>query len=74
MMEDQIKHIIREETLFAGIRKPVKSREELIPRMQAAMQICGDKITGPVVNIFRFDTLVDGFDSGNRLSGRFRSG
>ena len=62
-MEDQIKHIIREETLFAGIRKPVKSREELIPRMQAAMQICGDKITGPVVNIFRFDTPVDGFDS-----------
>ena len=25
--ENQIKHIVRQETLFAGIRKPIKSRD-----------------------------------------------
>jgi len=62
-LDNQIKHIFREETLFAGIRKPIKTRADLIPRMQAVKDACGDRITGPMVHIFRFDTPVDGYDS-----------
>jgi effector-binding domain-containing protein len=62
-MKNNVEHIIREETLFAGIRKPIKSREELIPRIQEVKDACGDKIQGPLVHILRFDTPVDGFDS-----------
>ena len=58
-----MKQVVREETLFAGIRKPIKNREELIPRIQEVTDLCGDKILGPMVHIFRFDTPVDGFDS-----------
>lgn len=61
--ENNIKHIIREETLFAGIRKPIKSREELLPRIEEITSVCGDEIVGPLVHIFRFDTPVDGYDS-----------
>ncbi len=31
--DNQVKHVVREETLFAGIRAPIKTREELIPRI-----------------------------------------
>ena len=62
-MKNNIEHIIREETLFAGIRKPIKCREELTPRIQEVKDVCGDKIQGPLVHILRFDTPVDGFDS-----------
>ncbi len=62
-MENEVKHVIRGETLFAGLRKPIKSREELIPRIQQVKDACGDNICGPVTHIFRFDTPVDGFDS-----------
>jgi len=62
-MKNKVEHIIREETLFAGIRKPIKSREELPPRIQEVKDICGDEIQGPLVHILRFDTPVDGFDS-----------
>jgi len=61
--ENKVKHLIREETLFAGIRKPIKNRAELIPRIKEVTEICGNKIFGPLVHIFRFDTPVDGFDS-----------
>ena len=61
--ENQVKYVIREETLFAGIRKPIKNREELIPRIQLVTDLCEDSILGPLVHIFRFDTPVDGFDS-----------
>jgi effector-binding domain-containing protein len=61
--ENKVKHIIREETLFAGIREPIKSREELVPRIRKVTEICGDRILGPLVHILRFDTPVDGFDS-----------
>ena len=30
-MGNEIKSVVREETLFAGIRKPIESREELVP-------------------------------------------
>jgi effector-binding domain-containing protein len=64
MDEDlQVKHVVREETLFAGIRKPLKKRDELIPRMQAVTEACGDQAVGPLVHILRFDTPVEGFDS-----------
>jgi hypothetical protein len=59
----EIKHVVREPTLFAGIREPIQSRDELIPRMAQVKEICGDAIAGPLVNIFRFDTPVEGFDS-----------
>lgn len=61
--ENKVKHVIREETLFAGIRKPIKNREELIPRIKEVTEACGNRILGPLVHIFRFDTPVDGFDS-----------
>ncbi len=61
--ENQVKHVVREETLFAGIRAPIKSREELAPRIQEVTEECGDKIQGSLVHIFRFDTPVDGYDS-----------
>lgn len=61
--ELQVKHVVRAETLFAGIRKPLKTREELIPRMQAVTEACRDQAVGPLVHIFRFDTPVEGFDS-----------
>jgi hypothetical protein len=61
--ENKVKHVIREEILFAGIRKPIKSRGELIPRIKEVTEVCGNKILGPLVHIFRFDTPVEGFDS-----------
>jgi effector-binding domain-containing protein len=62
-MDKNVKHIVREETLFAGIRKPIKSRDELIARIQEVKDVCRDKAAGPLVHIFRFDTPVEGFDS-----------
>ena len=58
-----IRHVIREETLFAGIRKPIKGREELLPRMEEVRKICEGKTVGPLTHIFRFDTPVEGHDS-----------
>ena len=61
--ENHVKHVIRKETLFAGIRKPIESREELIPRIKKVTENCGNRISGPLIHIFRFDTPVKGFDS-----------
>ena len=58
-----IRSKIREETLFAGIRKPIQTRAELEPRIEALKTECGDRITGPLTHIFRFDTPVEGYDS-----------
>ncbi|MCJ7694628.1 MAG: hypothetical protein MUO40_04300 [Anaerolineaceae bacterium] len=75
-MENNLKHIIRNETLFAGIRKPIKSRQELIPRIRQVKEACADKTSGPLTHIFRFDTHVDGFDSeiGYPVSSEVNSG
>jgi hypothetical protein len=62
-MEDQITPKVREETLFAGIRKPVKSRKELLPRMEEVTRVCGERAVSPLTVIFRFDTPVEGFDA-----------
>ena len=62
-MENEIKHVVRKEMPFAGIRKPIKSREELVPRIKELKKACGSEIAGPLIHIFRFDTPVDGFDS-----------
>jgi len=59
----EIQHVVREETLFAGIRKPIKSREELLPRMDEIRRACEGVAAGPLTHIFRFDTPVDGYDS-----------
>ena len=37
--ENEVKHVIREETIFAGIRAPIEGREELIPRIQEVTEI-----------------------------------
>lgn len=58
-----IRHVVREETLFAGWREPVKSRKDLPARMDEVTAACKDVAIGPLTNIFRFDTPVDGFDS-----------
>ena len=64
-MQEQngIRHVVREETRFAGLRAPLKSREELEPRMEAVRSACSDRAIGPLTHIFRFDTPVDGYDS-----------
>jgi effector-binding domain-containing protein len=71
-----INHVVRNETLFAGIRKPIKKREELIPRIEELNKICAGSTTGPLTHIFRFDTPVDGFDSeiGFPVSKEIKSG
>jgi hypothetical protein len=61
--ETKIDHVCREETLFAGIRGPIKSRDELPTRIEEVRTACGDAAIGPLTHIFRFDTPVDGFDS-----------
>lgn len=61
--DNTIKHVIREEILFAGIRKPIKKREELKPRIEELRAACAGKIVGPLTHIIRFDTPVDGIDS-----------
>ena len=61
--DNPVKYVVREETLFAGIRAPIKSRDDLIPRIPIVTETCADQIRGPLVHIFRFDTPVDGYDS-----------
>ena len=63
VVNNPIQHCIREGGLFAGIRKPIKNRSELIPRMERVKQACGGVVAGPLTHIFRFDSPVDGFDS-----------
>lgn len=58
-----IEAVMRPETRFAGIRKPIKTREELGPRIEELKRVCAGKIDGPLTHIFRFDTPVDGYDS-----------
>lgn len=60
---ERISATVRPPTLFAGIRKPIQSREELPPRIMALKEACGDRISGPLTHIFRYDTPVEGFDS-----------
>lgn len=55
--------VVREPTLFAGIRRPIQSREELTPRVSTLRAALGDRIAGPLTHIFRFDTPVEGYDS-----------
>ncbi|MBN2382769.1 hypothetical protein JXQ70_07795 [bacterium] len=59
----EIKAVVRPETLFAGIRKPIKKRAELEPRIELLKKTLGNTIEGPLTHIFRFDTPVDGYDS-----------
>ena len=74
--DGEVKAVIREETLFAGIRKPIKERRELEPRIEALKKACAGKIAGPLTHIFRFDTPVDGYDSeiGFPVSAEFNTG
>ena len=58
-----VRDVVRKEILFAGIRKPIKERKELEPRIERLKKVCAEKIAGPLTHIFRFDTPVDGFDS-----------
>jgi hypothetical protein len=58
-----IRHVVREETLFAGWREPIKNRADLEPRIAAVTRACENAATGPLTHILRYDTPVDGFDS-----------
>lgn len=58
-----IEALIREEILFAGIRKPIKERIELEARIAALRKACAGKTAGSLTHIFRFDTPVEGYDS-----------
>ncbi|MBN1859605.1 hypothetical protein JW848_10465 [Candidatus Bipolaricaulota bacterium] len=62
-MEDDIRHRIREQTVFAGIRQPLASRDELAPRIDTVRRVCAGVAAGPLTHIIRFDTPVDGLDS-----------
>ena len=61
--DGEIRSTVRPPTLFAGIRKPIRDRTELEPRIREVRAACGDAIAGPLTHIFRFDTPVEGFDS-----------
>ena len=61
--DTNIRHVVREETLFAGWRQPIKSRDELSDRMKEVRATCADVAIGPLTHIFRFDTPVEGSDS-----------
>ncbi|MFC1661841.1 hypothetical protein ACFL3S_10405 [Gemmatimonadota bacterium] len=61
--EEGIISTVRERTLFAGIRKPIRTRAELEPRIEELRAACGNRIAGPLTHIFRFDTPVEGYDS-----------
>ncbi|MHA2328995.1 MAG: GyrI-like domain-containing protein [Candidatus Hodarchaeales archaeon] len=61
-----ITHVIRDETLFASIRQPVKELgpvKELLPLIEKLNQGCQGHIEGPLRLLFHFDTLVDGYDA-----------
>jgi effector-binding domain-containing protein len=49
--------------MFAGIRSPIKNRNELLSRIAQLKIACEGVIIGPLTQIFRFDIQVDGFDS-----------
>ena len=53
----------RPPTLFAGIRKPIRERAELEPRIEQLRRVCRKRVDGPLTHIFRFDTPVEGYDS-----------
>ncbi len=59
----EIRAVVREVALFAGIRKPITERRELEPRIASLEKACEGRIAGPLTHIFRFDTPVEGFDS-----------
>lgn len=61
--DSNIRHVVREEMLFAGWRQPIKSRDELPSRIEEVRAACADAAIGPLTHIFRYDTPVDGFDS-----------
>jgi len=61
--DKRIVSVVRGATTFAGLRAPIKKRAELLPRMSAVREACGDAIAGPLTHIFYYDTPVDGFDS-----------
>ncbi|MCJ7703840.1 MAG: hypothetical protein MUO62_19855, partial [Anaerolineales bacterium] len=51
-------HVIRSETRFAGLRRPIKGRDELIPRMAEVKAACKGVINGPLTHILRFDSEI----------------
>lgn len=61
--DEGITALIREETLFAGIRRPIQTRAELDSRIATLREVLGERIAGPLTHIFRYDTPVDGYDS-----------
>jgi len=63
IQEEGIRSVVRERTLFAGIRNPIQSRADLVPRIERLQAVLGERIAGPLTHIFRYDTPVVGYDS-----------
>ncbi len=63
LKDDEVRAVVRSPTLFAGIRAPITSRDQLVSRVATLQTACAGKIAGPLTNIFRFDTPVEGYDS-----------
>jgi len=51
--DSTITHAVRKEMLFAGIRKPVKKRAELNPRIEELKTACAGKTVGPLMELIR---------------------
>jgi len=60
---DQFEYKKIDETLIAFIRKPLLARDELRGRFAELRRVCGDRISGPALIIYHFDTgITEGLD------------
>ncbi|UCE20782.1 MAG: hypothetical protein JSV46_00665, partial [Candidatus Aminicenantes bacterium] len=48
--DNTVTYVVREEILFAGIRKPIKKRAELKPRIEELKTACAGKTVGPLTH------------------------
>jgi len=62
-LKANITHSIRDDSLFAGIRKPTKSRDEIHHLLKELLKVNNNEIKGNLIHIIRYDTPFDGMDS-----------
>lgn len=65
MLEEERKYEYKriDDMLIASVRAPMFNRDELKERFKKLREICGDRICGPAMTIYRWDTDVkDGLD------------
>lgn len=61
--QTQMSYTLRKGMLFAGVRKPIRKREEIFSRIAELTRVCSEHTAGPLHHILRYDTPVDGLDS-----------